>query len=572
MGRTRETANQGRGNDRVDGWPSLPAMMLGRARQWGGRTHMRYYAEGGWRALSWAEFARQVGGVARGLRQFGIVPGDRVVVVSENRPEVSIAETAIMCLRAIPVPAYTTSTTEDWRHLIQDCGAVAALTSTAKFAARLREAASTAPYAFRTLTFADAEYQAWQADTAPVADIEAEVADIPPGALACLLYSSGTSGSPRGVMLPHRAVLANCRGVAALLHEAGLDGGKYLSFLPLSHAYEHTVGLFILPSCGFEVWYSRGVEHLATEFTEVRPHVVTVVPRVLELIRTRIEGAARKQSGVAQRLFQLALATGRRRADGATTVLDRIATPVLDRLVRSKVQARFGGRLVFAVSGGARLEPDTAAFFVALGVPILQGYGQTEAGPVVSVNRPHAIRAETVGPPLPGVEVRIAGDGEILVRGDLVMDGYWNKPDATAKALDGGWLHTGDVGGLDAEGHLRITDRKRDMIVLPGGEKVWPARVEGLLAAEAEVLQAVVAATDRAGLCALLVPTDGVEAEALSAAVQRVNARLAAVERVRRFEAVPPFTIENGLLTPSHKVRRALVLKTYADRIAALRR
>ncbi|MBX9699264.1 MAG: AMP-binding protein, partial [Acetobacteraceae bacterium] len=426
---------------------------------------------------------------------------------------------------------------------------------------------------------------AWEALEATQGDLPlllAEVEQIPDGRLACLIYTSGTGGNPKGVMLPHRAMLANRDGLAqALMARLDLDGTCYLSFLPLSHSYEHTVGCFLLPSLGMEVVYSRGAERLSAEFTEFGPAIVTAVPRLFEVLRARMQAQVEKDGGLKRTLFERALALGLRRLDGPPLgLLERVQDAVLDRLVRQKVRARFGGKLEALVSGGARLDPDLSAFFLALGLPLIQGYGQSEAGPVISVNLPWNNRRDTVGEPLPGVEARIAADGELLVRGPLVMDGYWGNPEATTQALrvpDGDppgsppWLHTGDVGRIEG-GRIVITDRKRDFIKTLGGDMVSPAKIEGLLMAEPEVAQAVAAGEGQAGIVALLVPAEGME-EKLAAAVARVNARLSTIERIRRFGVVgTPFSVDNGLLTPTMKVKRRAVLEHYGEEVRALYR
>jgi long-chain acyl-CoA synthetase len=289
----------------------------------------------------------------------------------------------------------------------------------------------------------------------------------------------------------------------------------------------------------------------------VRPTLMTMVPRVLEVIQARVLHQAARQPAWRRRLFERAMAIGRRRAAGeALAAAEWLLDPLLERLVRRRVRARFGGRLHIVMSGGARLEPDVGWFFLALGIPLLQGYGQTEAGPVISANAPGHTRIDTVGRPLNGVEVRIAEDGEILVRGDLVMTGYWGRPDETDAVIRDGWLHTGDIGALDADGYLRITDRKRDIIVLSGGENVSPARIEGLLVAEPAIAQAVVHGDGRPALSALVVASAGYDDMAVAAAVSNVNMRLAVTERIRRHAVVPAFTIDNGLLTATQKVRR----------------
>jgi long-chain acyl-CoA synthetase len=547
-------------------WPNLATMMFDLARRRSGQAKSQHYEGGAWRTMTWAEFARRSASVARGLRAAGVQAGDRVLLVSDSRPEVAIIEVALMAIRAVPVPGYTTNTPEDHAHLLLDSGARSAIVSSNALAERVLAGAGLIGGLELLICMepgAHTQFGPLQADMAGPDDIAAEAQTIPPGALACLVYTSGTSGLPRGVMLPHRAILSNIHGVGTLAAGLQIDGSTYLSYLPLAHSYEHTVGQFVLPALGACVVYGRGVEHLAADFLTSRPTILTVVPRILSVIRGRMLLQIGRERPWKQRLFHHALAAGMRRIDGTSTLGDRFAHPIVDVLVRRSVRSRFGGRVVGMVSGGARLDPEVGRFFEALGLPVLQGYGQTEAGPVVSVNPPGRARNATVGPALPEVQVRIAEDGEILVRGELVMDGYWNQPAATAAALQDGWLHTGDVGVLDEDGYLTITDRKKDLIVLSGGENVSPARVEGLLMAEPEILQAVITGEGQAGLGALLVPEAGHDAATVAAAVSRVNAALSVTERIRRHALVPPFTIENGLLTPSQKIKRAAVMRMH---------
>jgi long-chain acyl-CoA synthetase len=564
-------------------WPNLPAMMFALARAWPDRPMLRVFRDGAWRSIRWAAFAQRAAAVARGLRAAGIAPGDRVLIASENRPEYPIAETALMAIRAVPVPAYVTNTIDDHAYLLRDSGARAALVSSPALAARLHEAGQRAG-GLDLLVSMDGPSEAgveappalaWSRLTGEPGEpsvIERETAEIPEAALACLLYTSGTGGAPKGVMLPHRSLMANCASGCALLRPMRFHDEIYLSYLPTAHAYEHLVGLFLMPSLGAEVVYGRGADHLGADLVEVRPTVLTAVPRVLEVFRARVLGQLAREAPWRRRLFDQALAIGRKRLDGAAlTVRERLAAPVLDRLVGAKVRARFGGRVKGIMSGGARLDPELGRFFLALGLRIMQGYGQTEAGPVITANPPDAIRIETVGKPLRGVELRIAEDNEILVRGELVMDGYWNRPAETRAAIRDGWLHTGDIGVLDPDGYLRITDRKKDIIVLSGGENVSPAKVEDALMAEPEVAQAVVTGDGRAGLAGLLVPAEGQDSAAVARALARANRRLSVTERVRRHAIVPPFTVENGLLTPSQKIRRSRVIRANAAALEGLR-
>ncbi|MCC6716265.1 MAG: long-chain fatty acid--CoA ligase [Acetobacteraceae bacterium] len=563
--------------------------MFARAAQAPTRPMLRHHAGGAWHSTTWGSFARQAASLARHLRAQGVAAGDRVLIVAENRPEYPIAETALLAIRAVPVPAYTTYTVEDYAHVLRDCGARAAIVSTPDLASRVTAAyaASTHPQAVeplallvmmdfaapgyshpdtKTLAFVDLT-----ADDLPPDDIAAEAALIPPDSLACLIYTSGTGGAPKGVMLPHRAILSNCRGAYKLIQMIGLQDDVYLSYLPLSHSYEHTAGQFFMLSLGAEVAYSRGVEHLAADFLAVRPTIITMVPRVLEVIRGRILQGVQRGPAWKQFLFNQAVTLGTRRLDGHRlpphlALLDKL----LDKLVRSKIADRFGGRVRVAISGGARLEPDVGKFYLALGLRLLQGYGQTEAGPVISANLPTAIRAETVGPPLEGVDLRIAEDGEILVRGDLVMAGYWGRPEETAAAIRDGWLHTGDIGVIDPDGYLRITDRKKDIIVLAGGDNISPARVEGMLVNQPAIAQAVVFGDGRATLSALIVPAEGYDPPAIAHAVDAVNKRLTTTERIRRHATVPPFTIDNGQLTATQKVKRHIVRQTHAATLEKL--
>ena len=551
-------------------WPNLAAMMFQRARQWPEQPMLRSFRYGAWVGLNWREFARMAASAARALRAAGVMPGDRVMIVSENRPEYPIIETALMAIRAVPVPTYTTNTVDDHRHILNDCGARVAFASTAALALKV---AAAGPLdllitieTFDATGIRTATWDGFVAGGEAVDDIEAEVAEIPNSELACIIYTSGTGGSPKGVMLPHRAILSNCRGAYILILQLNLKHETYLSFLPLSHSYEHTAGQFLFLSIGTEIVYSRGVENLAADMLAIRPTLMTMVPRVLEVVRSRIMGQVARQSALKQKLFEMALAIGTKKVDRKRlSWVERGLDPILDRMVRQKVRDRFGGRVVAAISGGARLEPEVGRFFLAMGILLIQGYGQTEAGPIISANPPNDCRVETVGTPLEGVELRIAEDGEILVRGDLLMQGYWGRPDETDATIQDGWLHTGDIGTLDADHYLRITDRKKDMIVLSGGENVSPARIEGMLIAEPSIAQAVVMGEGKSGLTALLVAAEGFDEVAVGKAVSDVNKRLSVTERIRRHALAQPFTIENGQLTATQKVKRHMVRQAYGE-------
>ena len=541
-------------------------MMLGLGAERGGRPMLRHHHAGAWHTTSWAQFATTTAALAQSLRPH-LAPADRVLLVSDSRPEVPMANVALQAIGAIPVPAYPSNSPADHAHLLADSGARVAIVATAALARRVLAGAGLAQGLDRLICMEPFEGATPWHDLTTATDalpaITAAAAAIGRNATAVLMYTSGTGGAPKGVVLSHRAILSNCIGAAAVVTPLRLSDETYLSILPLSHSYEYTVGQYFLSALGLEVIYARGVEHLAADLRALRPHVITVVPRVLEVIRARILAEVARMPAWRKTFFARALANGERRLDRALTLSDRLTDPPLDHLVRQKIRDRFGGRIVAIVSGGARLDPATGRFFAAMGLRVMQGYGQTEAGPVISVNPPDAVRVETVGPPLAGVDLRIAEDGEILVRGDLVMDGYWNRPADTAETITDGWLHTGDLGEMNA-GYLRITDRKKDILVLSGGENISPARIEALLMDQPEIAQAVVTGDGKPALAALLVAAERATEPDLAAAVQRVNATLSGPEKIRRHTAVPPFTLDNGLLTATQKIRRRLVIARHS--------
>jgi len=478
---------------------SLPAMFLEQAAAQAEKNFLWSKHEGVYRPITWDAAAQAVKDLSRGLRALGLEPGERVMLLSENRPEWLIADIAIMAAGGITVPAYATNTVADNNHVLTHSGARGAIVSTRALAERLLPAALEAPDCEWVISIEELDpgqsgpgqsgptaFHTWagiEARGAAQSDDVAEfVARATRGDTACFIYTSGTGGVPKGVILSHGAILCNCMGSYHLLEKLGLGDDVFLSFLPLSHSYEHTAGQFFPISIGAEIYYGAGIDQLLTNLAEVRPTIMTAVPRLYETMYQRILRGVEKQGGLKARLFHLALDLGRKRyADPASlNPWERVLDRLTDRLVRDKIRARFGGRLKAMVSGGAALNPDIGIFFDALGLCVLQGYGQTEAAPVISANPPGRIKMHTVGPPLEGVEVRIAEDGEILVRGELLMDGYWRNEAASAEALKDGWLHTGDLATVDGEGYYRITGRLKDMIIR-GGENVYPREIEEFL-------------------------------------------------------------------------------------------
>jgi len=595
---------------RYDNWQNLPQVFFEKAAELGDAPLFWAKRYESWQSTSWAQARDEVAALARGLRAAGVARGDRVLLVSENRPEWGIADLAIMAAGAITVPAYTTNTVDDHIHLVSDCEPKAAIVSSEQLAERLVPAIRSTGTVGTVVTIEGVSGQSenisiinWRdmiRDAAALTDdIEAELSEISRTDTSCLIYTSGTGGAPKGVMLSHGAILRNCTGAYHLFSDDGmldLNQEAFLSFLPLSHSYEHTAGLHFPLTIGAEIYYAEGIDKLSANMAEVHPTIMTAVPRLYESMHQRIISGVERKGGLSEKLFKKTVALGIKRYEhgaASLSLIEKIQDRVLEKLVRAKVAERFGGRLKAFVSGGAPLNYDVGVFFLALGVRLLQGYGQTETAPVVSANPPRKIKIDTVGPAFPDVEVKIAEDGEILVRGELNMQGYWNAPELTAETLRDGWVHTGDIGVLDEDGYIKITDRKKDIIVNSGGDNVSPQRVEGILVFEPELSQAMVYGDKRPHLVAVLVPDEAFISSwakendrkadlselsdsekfhgRLREAIDRANARLSPLEQVRRFiVAEEGFTTENSLMTPSLKIRRHEIRKIYEERLEAL--
>lgn len=596
--------------ERYDQWQTLPQMFFAKADELGDSALFWTKHYDAWQPISWAQASADVSALSRGLRSLGVEPGDRVALISENRPEWVIADLAIMSARALSVPAYTTNTVDDHTHILSDSGAKVAIVSSAQLAERLLPAAG-AVDGLKTIVAMEAP--AGTAEGVEIVnwrDLLSRGSELPDDTATnldkltrtdtgCLIYTSGTGGNPKGVMLSHGAIICNCMGAFHLFNDCDLldiDNDVFLSFLPLSHSYEHTAGLYFPLSIGAEIYYAESVDRLAANMAEIKPTIMTAVPRLYENMHQRIISGVDRKGGLSAKLFHKTVELGIKRYEhgpGSLNLWEKLQNAGLDRLVRAKVAQRFGGRLKAFVSGGAPLNYDIGVFFMALGVRLLQGYGQTETAPVVSANPPDRIKIDTVGPVLRGVEVKFAGDGELLVRGELTMQGYWNAPDLSAEALKDGWVHTGDIGEFDEDGYIKITDRKKDIIVNSGGDNVSPQRVENALTFEPEIAQAMVYGDKRPHLVAVLVPDNefivqwaaenGHAAEpivvaelqpfheALRVAVDRTNARLSPIEQVRRFMiAGEDFTVDNGLMTPTLKPRRHMITERYGERLEAL--
>ncbi len=588
-------------------WNSLPEMFFNNAEKFGENPFLwEKKSSGEYQALSWKIVADTVTKLAIALKNLEVKKGDRVAIVSENRPEWAIADLAIMSIGAITVPTYITNTISDHQHILSDSNAIGVIVSNETLAKNVLAAAANINSTQFVVAIEDivatsqsTSLHHWNNILNTIADSAKNIFQISDGILrqdtACIIYTSGTGGKPKGVMLSHEAIITNCMGAHEILQLLGLGKEVFLSFLPLSHAYEHTAGLYFPISIGAEIYYAESVDTLSTNLLEARPTIMVSVPRLYEVMHRRITLALKRQSKTKQTLFNTAITLGTKNHNfpNQLTLVQRLTNALLERLVRDKVRARFGGNLKAMISGGAPLNQEVGMFFTALGVRLLQGYGQTEAGPVISCNIPNKTKLHTVGPPLTGVEVKLANDGEILARGKLIMNGYWNDEELTQSAIQDDWLHTGDIGEIDEDGYIQITDRKKDIIILSGGDNLSPQKIESILTLQPQIDQAMIYGEGKPHAVALIVPekdfTDNWVSEnsseetllnlskdnhfiqALAPAVERTNKQLSAIERIKGFlVAKEPFTIDNELLTPTLKLRRHKILQIYKNSLEKL--
>lgn len=600
-------SSRGRLNDRSD-FATISEAFEHQARNYGSRTFLKQKRDKVWREFSWTEIAEAAGRLRAGLGKFGIKPGDRVAILSDNSPEWVIADQAILGLGAIVVPLYTTISAEETRHVINDSGTrIVAANGNAMVDKILALGKSVPALEAIIAMHPGAAPRDRSAEKPPVMTLESASADPPaPVAkgssddLATFIYTSGTTGASKGVMLSHGNILSNCKDVLRVL---GLhDDVLVLSFLPVAHSFER-IAYYTVVRAGGQIAYAEGLTHIASNLLEIKPTMMMVVPRLLETVYMRVRRTVEAGSPFRQRLFEAALKAGKRAAsyrnrNRSLPPLLALQMAIYRRLVFHRIVSIFGGRMRLLVSGGAPLSPEIQEFLAAAELPLVEGYGLTEASPVVSVNLPATgVKIGTVGHPLPSVEVKTADDGELLVRGPNVMKGYFGLEQETRETIDSeGWLHTGDLVEIDSEGFIRITDRKKEIIVLSGGKNVSPAYLENKLVADSYIAQACVVGDNRKHLAALLVPNienlqpflkekglDGKPVEELvksaelralyQSHLRELNKQLSDIEAISAFSLLPhPFTQENEELTPTLKLRRKIVQAHYRDRIEAMYR
>ena len=505
-----------------------------------------------------------------------ILAKDRCLLVSENRPEWMISDLAIMLSQGITVPAYTTYTERDYEYLINDCKPSIIFASDQAQLDKLINIVRKTNFIKTVITFEEVKNY----DDVEIINIKNIFGksdfneknffnlDIKRNDIACIIYTSGTQGNPKGVMLSHGGILNNCEGAYKLLQEFISLNPKFLTWLPLSHSYEHTVQ-FVQIAVAARVFYAESIDKLIKNMNDCNPEIMTAVPRFYQNLFQKINSNFNKTTGFKKFLINKTVELGKKIIQNKKlSTADKIINFLCNKLVRKKIKSQFGGSLKAFISGGGALDYEVGTFLNAIGLPTLQGYGLTETSPVVSCNPISDIRIETVGPPFEGNSVKIANDGEILVKGENVMLGYWNNEEETKKVLIDGWLSTGDIGHFE-EGYLKITDRKKDILITPGGDNISPVKLENDLVKIDFVEQALVYGDNKPYLVALLVlakDKKDLTNEVIQNEIDKINKNLSIIEKIKKFFIISEqFTIENEMLTPTLKLKRYKIIKKYKD-------
>ena len=504
---------------------------------------------------------------------------DRCLLISENRPEWLISDLAIMLSKGVTVPAYTTYAERDYEYLINDCKPSVIIISDQVQFNKVSTIIKKNRFIRLVISFDNIEtdYQ----NHINIKKIfnqkeylkkNLENFNLERTNLACIIYTSGTTGNPKGVMLSHGGILSNCESALEILDPIVKDDKPvFLTWLPLSHSYEHTVQ-FVQISLGAKIFYAESLDKLLLNMSIAKPTIMTAVPRFYQNLYSKISLNFSKQKGFKKKLISSTIVLGTKILNKDTlNFKEKIINFLCEILVRKKIKKQFGGRLKAFVSGGGALDRKIGEFLNAIGLPTLQGYGLTEASPVVSCNIPGKIKIETVGPPFKTNKVKIADDGEILVKGENVMLGYWNMKNETEEIIKNGWLQTGDIGEITKDGNLKITDRKKEIIVNLGGDNISPAKIENLLCFNEKIKQSFVYGDKKTYLVALIITDKDENEKEIQLYIENLNKNLSIIEKIKKFKLIKEeFTIENGMLTPTLKLKRKTILKKYKEDLEKL--
>ena len=527
---------------------------------------------------SWGNIKTKIKVLSNYLKNI-ISKGDRCVLLSENRPEWLISDLAIMNSGGVTVPLFTTYSENDYEYIIKDCAPKVCIVSNLEQFKKIKNFIKENTIVISIDEFdkniKSFEYIFFKAET----DLKTLVESVVPyndnlrrSDLACIIYTSGTTGNPKGVMLSHGGILSNCEGAGEILNSlVKKDPPVFLTWLPLSHSYEHTVQ-YVQISLGAKIYYAENLEKLLANMAISKPTIMTAVPRFYQNLYSKIFINFSKQKGFKRQLIEYTILLGTKILNKKTlNFKEKIINFLCEKLVRKKIKKQFGGRLKSFVSGGGALDQKIGEFLNSIGLPTLQGYGLTETSPVVSCNIPGKIKIETVGPPFKTNDVKIADDGEILVKGENVMLGYWNKKKETDEIIKDGWLHTGDIGEITQDGNLKITDRKKEIIVNLGGDNISPSKIENLLCLNQKIKQSFVYGDKKTYLVALIVSDKDENKKEIELYLENLNKNLSSVEKVKKFKLIKEeFTIENRMLTPTLKLKRKKILEKYKEELEKL--
>ena len=540
------------------------------------------------KTYTWEQTEKNILKLSKVIKE-NIKEGDRCLLVSENRPEWFVSDLAIMVAGGITVPAYTTYTEDDYKYLIEDCEPSLVVVSNNEMLKKLNNSINEKDFIKKIITLDEKTKVTNSLNIINkekyldfnliiknnlLAEDKIENNKLKRNSPACIIYTSGTGGNPKGVILSHGGILNNLEGACEIMKPLFNSRPVFLTWLPLSHSYEHCVQ-FAQIAVGAKVFYAEKIEKLLENISEAKPTIMTAVPRFYQNLYNKINMNLKKQTGFKAKLIEATLRLGRKKLlNQKLKFSEKLLNFIVDKLVRKKIKKQFGGNLKAFVSGGGALDKEIGEFLNSVGLPTLQGYGLTETSPVVSCNPIHKIKVETVGPPFKGNEVKIAEDGEILVKGENVMLGYWNKKEETEKIIINGWLHTGDIGEIDPnDGYLKITDRKKDIIVSAGGDNISPAKIENMVTNEPEIDQCMVYGDKKNYLVALIVPNKDFlnEKEKINKVIEKINKKLSLLEKIKKIQLIDEnFSIENGLMTPTMKVKRKKVTDKYKNQLENL--
>ncbi len=523
------------------------------------------------KTYNWEEVTKKIYKLTAKIKSL-IKQGDRCLILSENRPYWLMTDIAIMNAGGISVPIFTTYSANDYEYILNDCKPSLIFVSNQDQFNKIKKFINSDVK--KIISFEKIDTDSLLIKKIMDEEINEKIVNnnLKRNEPACIIYTSGTSGNPKGVVLSHGGILSNCEGAVELLETLTKKKDPvFLTWLPLSHSYEHTVQ-FIQIIVGAKVFYAESLEKLISNMGVAKPTIMTAVPRFYQNLYTKINMNFEKQSGLKRKLINQTLNLGVKILKKEELKLsDRIINFLCEKLVRKKIRNQFGGNLQAFVSGGGALDQNIGEFLNAVGLPTLQGYGLTEASPVVSCNLPDLVKVESVGPPFRTNKVIIAEDGEILIKGENVMLGYWNLKEETEKVIKDGWLHTGDIGELDNNNYLKITDRKKDIIVNLGGDNISPSKVENILCLNENIKQSFVYGDKKNYLVALIVSEKEVNKEKIKLIIENINKNLTLIEKIKKFVLIhEEFSIENGMLTPTLKLKRKEIIKNYKQQLENL--